>query len=101
MSYRALSPSLGDQEFPMKQLLFLLAVGGVADKKGTCPSPGVCARWVCGHRCGDGCLGSSLESSGDQYHLYHLFAVYFGVCLMSVLLQSRTLEGANIFWFPN
>ena len=46
MSYRALSPSLGDQEFPMKQLLFLLVVGGVADKKGTCPSPGVCARWV-------------------------------------------------------
>ena len=45
MSYRALSPSLGDQEFPMKQLLFL-PVGGVADKKGTCPSPGVCARWV-------------------------------------------------------
>ena len=46
MSYRALSPSLGDQEFPMQQLLFLLVVGGVADKKGTCPSPGVCARWV-------------------------------------------------------
>ena len=42
MSYRALSPSLGDQEFPMQQLLFLLVVGGVADKKGTCPSPGVC-----------------------------------------------------------
>ena len=32
---------------------------------------------------GAGCLGSSLESSGDQYHLFHLFAVYFGVCLMS------------------
>ena len=46
MSYRALSPSLGDQEFPMQQLLFLLVVSGVADKKGTCPSSGVCARWV-------------------------------------------------------
>ena len=46
MSYRALSPSLGDQEFPMKQLLFLPAVGGVADKKGTCPSSGVCYRRV-------------------------------------------------------
>ena len=34
MSYRALSPSLGDQEFPMKQLLFLPVWVGLQTKRG-------------------------------------------------------------------
>ena len=34
MSYRALSPSLGDQEFPMQQLLFLPVWVGLQTKRG-------------------------------------------------------------------
>ena len=46
MSYRALSPSLGIRNSRCSSCCFYQRVGGVADKKGTCPSSGVCPRWV-------------------------------------------------------